>query len=130
MMKLPIYLNCYFFDKKNEKVVNIYKIDTSHVDQHPYQLYKWITPDSGHWENLSVYASVSDAVRVLLKELSSKELSDEIYHGQATVNPAEILEKIDQGERAISIYDSTNNETFRLEVGVAFEDLVQRNMHG
>lgn len=120
-------MNCHFFNKKNEMVVNIFKIDTSHVDQHPFQLFKWVTHDPAHWENLSVYASVEDAVRVLLRGLFSEDLSDEIYHGQATVNPAEIMEKINRGERSISVFDSRNNEAFRLEFDVAFEDLVERN---
>jgi hypothetical protein len=126
-MKLPIYFNCYFQNRKSESTANIYRIEASLVDVHPYQLFKWIGTEPCHWENMSVYASVSDAVMVILKELFSKELSAEIDHGQATINPAEILQKIEQGEKSISIYDVTNKRALLLEVGVAFEDLVQRN---
>jgi hypothetical protein len=127
MMKLPVYLNCYFFfDTKNDKTAYAYKIDESHIHAHPFQLFKRKDEGSGSWVNLSVYASVEDAVKTLLKELLSEELSNEIDHGQATVNPDEIMRKIDQGERSIAIYGSTNNAAFRLELDVVFGDLVER----
>jgi hypothetical protein len=124
-MKLPVYLNCHFFVSENAETVYTYKIDESNTDAHPFQLFK-LTEEPRSWQNLSVYASVKDAIKTLLKELFSKELSDEIDHGQAIVNPAEVMQKIDDGESSISIYGSMNNATFSLEMHVLFEDLVER----
>ena len=125
MTKLPVYFNCYFFDKGNDKTVYTYKIGASQVTQHPFQLFRLLNKDAGNWQNLSVYASVNDALKVLLKEFFTQELSDEIDHGQVTVNPARIVEKIDRGERSVSIYGATNNEAFRLEIDIDFEALVE-----
>jgi hypothetical protein len=127
MIKLPVYFNCYFFDKKSEKSAYTYKIEESKILEHPFQLFKLVSKAGGEWQNLSVYVSVDDAIKILLRELFSKELIDEVYHGQAVINPSEILEKINRGERSVSIYGSTNNEAFRLEFDVVFEDLVERN---
>lgn len=90
-------------------------------------MYKLKDDGLGNWENLSVYESVDDAVMVLLKELLSTELTEEIYHGQATVNPAEIVEKINQGIRSVAIYNDSKREVFRFDIDVNFEDLIERN---
>lgn len=66
---------------------------------------------------------MDNSVGALLKELLSEELSDEIYHGQASIDPVAILRRINLAERVISIYDETGI-AFRLEYDVAFEDLV------
>ena len=126
--KLPLYFNCFFFDKENKKAVFTYRIDGTQNQQYPFQLSKRGGDGPLGWQNLSIYASVHDSVGILLKELFSEELSDEVYHGQASIDPAVILEKITHGERIISIYDETDNEAFRLEYDVAFEDLIQRSV--
>lgn len=126
MKKLPIYVSCHSFETKNEQAIDVYKIDVSNVDAHPFQLFRLKKNGSGDWENLSVYASVEDAVMVLLKELFSHELAEEINHGQATVNPSEIVAKINLGERSVAIYSSAKNEMFRLNFDVDFEDMVDR----
>ncbi|HEX6225928.1 MAG TPA: hypothetical protein VFZ52_16030 [Chryseolinea sp.] len=122
MTKLPLYFNCHFFKSLGGESIYRYKIDASNIQAHPYQLFKRNIND---WQNLSVYASVSDAVMILLKELFSSELADEINHGQATINPGEILEKINQGERMVSI-SGPQNEMFRIDFDVNFQDLVER----
>ena len=122
MTRLPLYFNCYF-NSHGREVKHSYKIEASNIAAHPYQLFKW---NLNVWKNLSVYASVRDAVMILLKELFSSELSDEINHGQATVNPAEIMEKIIHGDRTVAIYGSSNDEMFRIDFDVNFEDLVER----
>jgi hypothetical protein len=127
MLRLPIYLNCQFFDVSSIKSdTYVYKVDQSGVALHPFQLFKLKDDSSGMWENLSVYATVDDAIMVLLKELITAELADEVNHGQATVNPAEIMEKINRGERSVSLYGSGQNEMFRLDFDVDFEDLIER----
>ena len=122
MTKLPLYFNCHFFKSLGAESIYRYKIDASNIQAHPYQLFKHNTNE---WQNLSVYASVSDAVMILLKELFSSELADEVNHGQATINPGEILEKINRGERMVSI-GGPQNEMFRIEFDVNFQDLVER----
>jgi hypothetical protein len=127
MTTLPIYLKCRFFDAEDASTVYTFKIGASGVEAHPFQLYRLKDDGLGNWENLSVYASVDDAVMVLLKELLSAELTDEIYHGQATINPAEIIEKINFGERTIAIFNDKARELFRLDIDVSFKDLIERN---
>lgn len=100
-----------------------YRIDMSGLLAHPYQLFK---READGWKNLSVYVSIRDAVMILLKELFSSELVDEIDHGQATINPGKIMEKISRGDKTVSIYGSSNNEMFRIDFDVDFEDLVER----
>ena len=126
MLKLPIYLNCHFFKTKTDKATYVYKVDASNIMLHPFQLFRLNDDSSGSWENLSVYASVDDAVKVMLKELFTSELVDEVNHGQATINPAEIMEKINHGNRSISLYRTTQGEGFTLDVDVNFEDLIER----
>ena len=122
MNKLPLYFNCHFFKGPGGLLRHTYKIDASGVQVHPYQLFRL---DDDKWENLSVYATISDAVRTLLKELPSAKLADEIKHGQAVINPAEILQRIEQGERTVSI-GGPRNEKFRIEFDIDFDDLVER----
>ena len=126
MTTLPIYLKCRFFDAEDASMVYTFKIGTSGVEAHPFQLYRLKDDGTGNWENLSVYASVDDAVMVLLKELLSAELTEEIYHGQATINPAEIIEKINLGERSIAIFNDKLGALFKLDIDVSFEDLIER----
>jgi len=123
MTKLPLYFNCSFFRSLGLKAVYSYKIDSSNIVAHPYQLFR---RQNELWENLSVYASVKDAVMILLKELFSGELADEVNHGQAIINPAEVMEKIRLGAIPVSIHGTSNNEMFRIDFDVNFEDLVER----
>lgn len=127
MTTLPIYLKCRFFNAEDASTVYTFKIGASGVEAHPFQLYRLKDDGLGNWDNLSVYASVDDAVMVLLKELLSTELTEEIYHGQATVNPAEIVEKINGGIRSVAIYNDSKREVFRFDIDVNFEDLIERN---
>ena len=122
MTRLPLYFNCHFFKSLGVETIYKYKIDASSVHAHPYQLFR---REIDAWQNLSVYASINDAVMILLKELFSSELADKVYHGQAIVNPAEILDKIKHGERLISISGS-DNEVFKMEFEVNFDDLIER----
>ncbi len=122
MTRLPLYFNCHFIKSLDAAVIYKYKIDASDVHAHPYQLFK---RQIDGWQNLSIYASISDAVITLLKELFSVELADEVNHGQASINPGEILDKINQGERIISI-SGEDNRMFKMEFDVKFEDLVER----
>lgn len=122
MTKLPLYFNCHFFKSLGTEAVYTFKIDHSTADAHPFQLFRRTTDQ---WENLSVYASITDTVRTLLKELLSAELSDEISHGQATINPREIIDKIHQGETTISI-GGHQDDGFRLQMDVTFEDMIER----
>jgi len=123
---LPLYFKCFFFDKKNRKVVFTYKIEATDNQSGPFQLLKRIADGPMGWMNLSIYASVHDSVGILLKELLTEELSDESYRGQPSIDAAAILEKLNNGERTIAIYDKTGNQAFRLEYDIAFEDLIQR----
>ena len=123
---LPLFFKCFFFDKKNKKVVFIFKIEPSGDQFDPFQLFKRIADGPMGWMQLSIYASVQDSVGILLKNLFTEELSDEIYRGQASVDSAAILEKLNSGERIVAIYDKTGNQAFRLEYDVAVEDLVIR----
>ena len=123
---MPLYFKCFFFDKKNKKVVFIYKIEATDNQDYPFQLLKRIADGPMGWMQLSIHASVQDLVGILLKELFTGELSDEIYRGQPPIDSATILEKVNNGERTVAIYDETGNQAFRLEYDVAVEDLVQR----
>ena len=126
LIKLPLYFRCCFFDKKNKKMVCIYKIESTGNEVNPFQLLKRIADGPTGWMHLSIYASVHDSMGILLKELFTEELSDEIYHGQASIDSAAILERLNSGEKAVAIYDETGNQAFRLEYDVAVEELVQR----
>ena len=123
---LPLYFKCFFFDKKNKKVVLIFKIEPTGDQFYPFQLFKRIADGPMGWMQLSSYASVQDSVGILLEKLFSEELSDEIYRGQASTDSAAILEKLNNGERIVAIYDKTGNQAFRLEYDVAVEELVLR----
>lgn len=123
MTRLPLYFSCRFFRSLGAEAMYSYKIDNSDLPAHPYQLFR---READEWKNLSVYASIRDAVMILLKELFSNELIDEIDHGQATVNPGKIMEKINRGDKTVSIYGSSNSEMFRIDFDVDFEDLVER----
>ena len=124
--KLPLYFKCFFSDKENTKVVFTYKIDSTDNDQFPFQLLKLSGERGVGWKSLSIYATVDDSVGVLLKELFNEELSDEIYHGRAFIDPVAIMEKLHQGDRLISIFDESDNEAFRMEYDIVLEDLVQQ----
>ena len=124
MVNFPIYISCHFFPGKSTRCV--YQITKSTVEQHPYQLFKSSDVDSTEWENLSVYASIEDAVMIVLKDLVGVELAGEIIHGQATINPSHIITKIDRGEHIVSIFGSVPNDSFRQDLDVNFEDLVER----
>lgn len=125
---LPLYFNCYFFDKKNQRVVRVYKIEHTDNVSFPFHLFKHVSQfdDQTVWIDLSVYATILDCVGTFLKELSSADLSDEVYHGQASINPLAIMSKIDAGASVVSIYDNTDNEAFRLEVDISFDKLIDR----
>lgn len=129
LTKLPLYFRCFFFDRKNKKVVFVYKIEATGNEQYPFQLLKRVADGPMGWKNLSIYASVHDSVGILLKELFTEELSEEVYHGQRSIDPVAILEKIEGGERRIAVCDETGSELFRLEYDIAFGDHVQRNGH-
>jgi len=125
LTNLPLYFRCFFFDKRNRKVVVIYKIAATGNQLYPLQLLRRTADGLVGWTHLSIYASVHDSLSTLLKELFTVELSDEIYHGQVSVDPLSILEKLNNGERTVAIYDKTGNQVFRLEYDVPFEDLGQ-----
>ncbi len=126
LTNLPLYFKCYFFDKRNKKVVFIYKIESTGNPSFPFQLLKRTAEGPMGWLHLSNYASVHDSVGILLNDLFTEELSDEIYRGQASIDSAAIMEKVNNGDRTIAIYDKTGNQAFRLEYDVAVADLVQR----
>jgi hypothetical protein len=128
LTNLPLYFRCCFFDKKNKKMVCIYKIESTGNQVYPFQLLKRIADGPTGWMHLSIYASVHDSLSTLMKDLFTEELSDEIYRGQASIDAATILEKLDNGERTVAIYDKTGNQAFRLEFDVAVDDLVQHNV--
>lgn len=126
LTKLPLYFRCFFFDKKNKKVVFVYKIERTSNEQYPFQLLKRVADGPMGWKNLSIHASVDHSVGILLRALFTEELSEEVYHGQTAIDPVAILEAINGGERRISIGDEADNELFRREYDIAFGDLVQR----
>ena len=123
---LPLYFKCFFFDRKNKKAVFICKIEPTGNPSYPFQLLKRIADGPMGWMQLSIYASVHDSLAFLLKELFTEEVSHDIYRGQPSIDSAAILEKVNNGERTVAIYDKTGNQAFRLEYDVAVEDLVQR----
>lgn len=128
-VNMPLYFNCFFFDKENKNIVLTYKIESTDNMLYPFQLFRQAPESNGHveWVDLSIYASIRDSVSTFLNELSSRELSDEIYHRQASVEPEAILEKIEQGNSIVSIYDHTINDALRMQSGILFENLIQRN---
>lgn len=127
LTKLPLYFRCFFFDKKNRKVVSTYKIEPTGNQYFPFQLLKRIADGPLGWMHLSIYASVHDSVGILLKELFTEELSDEVYHEQGSIDSEAILEKLNSGQRTVAIYDEAGNQAFRLEFDVSLEDLLQRD---
>ena len=128
LTNLPLYFKCYFFDKRNKKVVFIYKIESTGNPSFPFQLLKRTAEGPMGWLHLSNYPSVNDSLGILLNDLFTQELSDEIYLGQAPIDAAAIMEKVNNGERTIAIYDKTGNQAFRLEYDVALAELVQRKV--
>ena len=127
LSNLPLYFQCFFFDKKDRKVVFTYKIEQTGNQDYPFQLLKRIADGPMGWMNLSVYASVNDSVVSLLEELFTAELSDEVYQRKAAIASAAILKKLDSGDRTVAIYDDSGKQVFRLEYDVDVEGLVQRN---
>lgn len=126
MINLPVYLHCRFFKNENKDETQMYKIDKSGVTAHPFQLFKLSKGDNSSWENLSVYATPDHAIMISLKQLFPTELAEEVDHGQAIVNPSEIMEKFSHGEKSITLYSSSNNEGFRQHIDVDFESLIKR----
>ena len=126
MTNVPLYLKCFFFDRNSKKVAFLYKIEPSGNQSCPFQLLKRVADGPMGWIRLSTHASVHDSLEVLLVELFKGELSNEIYYGQPSIDSAAVLEKVNNGERTVAIYDSTGNQSFRLEYDVAVEDLVHR----
>ena len=126
-IEFPLYFNCYFLSKDKKEGVVRFKIELSEIQVHPFQLFKIQNNDGGAtWQNLSVYASLSDALQILLKELYSEDLLEEVNHGQARVSPDMILDKINQGDRSVSLFGESETGSFRMEFGIAFDDLIQR----
>lgn len=126
MTNLPLYFKCFFFDKRNKKVVFIYKIEPSGNQSCPFQLLKRVADGPTGWMLLSTNASVHDLLGILLMELFTGELSNDIYRGQPSIDSTAVLEKVSNGERTIAIYDAAGNQSFRLEYDIAVDDLVQR----
>ncbi|RAW01991.1 hypothetical protein [Pseudochryseolinea flava] len=124
MINFPVYITCYFFPGKSS--LNVYRIVRSAVELHPYQLFRSNGISSVEWENLSVYASVEDAVMIVLRDLAGEELADDILHGQATVNPDAILQRINRGERMVSICVSSKYGRSKDNCDVNFIDLIDR----
>ncbi len=122
----PIYVKCFFFDKENDFVISIYRIESTLIVQYPFQLFKLSTSKPHVWQNLSTYVSVYDAIRVLLKELLTDRLDDGVHSGQASVSPQQILDRLNHGERSVSVFNSIDNELFRAGDDVFFEELVQQ----
>ena len=122
----PVYFNCFHFDRKKQEKIIKYRLDNSKNPQYPFQLFRWEDTRSSYWADLSTYSTVNDSVGVLLRELFSEDLAEEIYHGQAFIDPTVILEKIHVGDKSISIYASGTSQTFVLGRDIALEDLVRR----
>jgi hypothetical protein len=55
---------------------------------------------------------------MLLQELFTEELSEDAYHGKATVDPVMLWSRVSRGEYSISIYDDAYNEIFSLEYDI------------
>ena len=127
LTNLPLYFRCFFFDKENRKVVFTYKIEPTGNQYFPFQLLKRIADGPMGWMHLSIYASVHDSVGILLKELFTEELSDDVYREQASIDSATILEKLNSGQRTVAIYDETGNQSFRLEFDVSLKELLHRD---
>lgn len=122
MVRLPLHFKC-FFNRSNQIEHYLFRIDRSNIAVHPYQLFRYTNE---HWVNMSVYASIRDAVRVFLKELMSTELKEEVAHGQATLNPDEIIRKVAAGETTIVIFESSLNSDFRISMDVGYDELIDR----
>ena len=122
----PIYITCFLFDKRDEKIIYLYKIESTLNTQYPFQLFKQSIGGPTVWKDLSTYTTVHDAIWVLLKELVPKELADEIDHGQATLSPKRITDRLNKGEQSVSIFKSNKNRLFRTGVDIIFEDMIQR----
>ncbi len=123
----PIYINCFFFDKKNDWVVYIYKIETSPSSHLPFQLFKRSTGMPLAWQKLSVYASVYDAIQVLVKELLPKRQFGNAHKSEVSVSPQPILDRLNRGERYVSVFNSIDNVLFRVRDDVFFEELIDRS---
>ena len=126
MTSMPLYFKCFFFDRKNKKVVFTYKIEPSDDQSFPFQLLKRVADGPMGWMRLSAHASVHDSLGILLIKLFTEEVSKDIYRGQPSADASAVLESVDNGEKTIALYDATGNQSFRLEYDVAVEDLVQR----
>jgi hypothetical protein len=97
----PVYFNCIYFDRENQKSVLKYKIESTQNPQYPFQLFKQGADEHAHWENLSICSSIRDSVGVLLNELFFEERSAEVDHELTFVDSPEVLEKIGQDTRSI-----------------------------
>lgn len=128
MIAEPVYINCFFFDRTNRNEVYIYMIEGTSNSQYPFQLFKQRATASVPWEDLSVHASISDAVRVLLKQLLPDDLAEEIYYGQASVDPRAILDRLKNGDKSVSLFFSVDSSAFKIGRDVSFGDMIRRQI--
>jgi len=120
------YITGFFFDKRNDKTVFVYKIEATRSVHYPFRLFKRSSSSPLLWKNLSFYASLHDVVRVLLKELLPEDLADQVYHGQASVDTKVIVDKLERGERSISIFNTIDNDLYKAGDDVNFEEMISR----
>jgi hypothetical protein len=129
MNNLPVYFNCFCVDHNHEEKVCTYKIVHHEDARHPFRLLRLKNMVSDQWEDMSVYASLSDAIRILVHELFTPDITEAIRHGQAFLNVESILEKIEAGDDTISISNLGNENAFNLNYDIIVEDLISSDNH-
>jgi len=124
-MNFALYFNCYFNGINEEKIVCTYKITGTKNTHYPFQLHKLKNIVLDQWDDLSIYATLNDAIKTLLHELFSEDIVEAINHGQSFLNTRNILKKIVSGKTSISI-GALDHEGLQIpEYDIILEELIE-----
>ena len=125
MINLPLYFNCCCMYEDADEKIYTYKIESNENDQYPFQLFKLKNSVPGQWDDLSVYASLHDAIKILLHELFSPGIAEAIGHGQTFLNVESILTLINHGSSSITISNLGNNNVLLGHYDIILDNLLQ-----
>lgn len=127
-MEQQVYFNCYLTNNNNEKIVCTFKIIITADKLHPYHLYKLGNIVLDQWHQLSIYNSMSNAIRMLLHDLFSVDIAKAIQRGQLMLNTQTILKKILNGKMSISIATADHQDIPLRDFDFILEELIENRL--
>jgi hypothetical protein len=127
-MDQEVYFNCYLTNDNREKTVCTFKIIVTNDKPYPFHLYKLGNIVLDQWHQLSIYNSMSNAIRTLLNDLFSTDIVKAIQCGQLTLNTQTILKKILNGKMSISIATVDHREMPVREFDFILEELIENRV--